>query len=63
MKTTAQHFKDLRDLFTLYEGSDYHGKATYSALIILKIEEIKLDGATEYTNDFFERRKLVTQQP
>lgn len=58
MKTTAQHFKELRDLFTLYEGSDYHGKATYSALIILKIEEIKLDGANEHVTEFFEKRGI-----
>ena len=63
MKTTAQYFKELRDLFTLYEAADHDGKTTYSTLIGLKIEEIKLEGATEYTNDFFERRKLVTQQP
>ncbi len=63
MRTIADHFKSLRDLYVLYEAADYDGKITYSTLIKLKIEEIKLDGATEYMNDFFDRRKLVTIQP
>jgi len=55
--TNAEYFKQLRDLYTLYEAADYDGKITYSTLIKLKIEEIKLDGAEEFNNEFWAKNK------
>jgi len=45
--TNAEHFKRLRELYTLFEASEFYGKGHYGKLINLEIENIKLDGKLE----------------
>lgn len=60
MKTTAEYFKRLRDLFTLYEGaSTLEGKDHYSKMIDLEIEMIRLDGQIDEAKKAREILKLV----
>jgi len=57
--TNAEYFKQLRDLYTLYEAADNEGKVLYAVMIKLKIEEIKLDGAEEFTNEMWAKNKTT----
>ena len=59
MKPTAEHFKILRDLFTLFEKGEYPSNQVYAELIRLKIEEIKLDGAEEMTERIFHKTETT----